>query len=102
MKVEKILLVEGQSASYNFPQLNLNIMVLDNKTSVMTVTEMGKAEPLSTKGIASFLHVEEADVCRFLQCEPNSNVIKTIGDTDGVLAKLRWGCLNGFAGAKTA
>lgn len=99
MKAKSIVLVEGRAASYNFPQLNLNIMVLNDKTSVMTVTEKGKATPLTTKEIASILNVKEADVCRFLQCEPDSNTIRTIGDRDGVLARLRWGCLTGFAKA---
>lgn len=102
MKVEKILFVQGESASRNFPQLNLNILVFDNGTSVMTVTKGSSTSPLTTKEIATHLHVAETDVCRFLHCEPDSNTIKTIGDADGILAKIHWGCLTGFAGAKTA
>lgn len=102
MKLTKVLLVEGQRASYNYPELSLNIMVLDSNSSLMTVTKNKDVRPLSTHEIALHLGVTEADVCQFLQCKPGSVNIETVGDTDGNLAKIRWGCLTGFAGAKSA
>lgn len=99
MKVEKLLLVKGEAASHNYPQLNLTISVFDNAQSWLVVTLGDDTTPLSTATIAEQLNVKEKDVCHFLHCTPGTQVIKCLEDVDGNLAKIRWMCLTGFAGA---
>ncbi|WP_394969729.1 hypothetical protein [Candidatus Allofournierella merdipullorum] len=99
MKLEKLLLVKGEAASHNYPQLNLTISVFDNAESWMVVTLGESVTPLNTAAIAEKLEVKETDVCRFLHCTPGTQVVKCLEDDDGNLAKIRWLCLTGFAGA---
>lgn len=102
MNLEKILLVEGPVASHNYPNLNLIIALGDNGNCLVCVTKNAMCSPLDTKEIANQLGVTEEDVCRFMHCQPGSKQIECVGDMDGNLAKIRWICLTGFAGAKTA
>lgn len=99
MKLEKLLLLEGEAASYCSPQFNLTISVFENAQTWLVVTLGSSDTPLDTAAIAAQLKVKEADVCRFLHCEPGDRIIACKGDSDGSLAKIRWLCLTGFASA---
>lgn len=99
MNVEKFLVVEGQAASYNFPEFDLNIAVLGNGNSIFMVKKHGQDNPLNTKQIAECLSVSEEEVCQYLRCEKGKSMIFCFGDRDGGLAQIEWGCLTGFAGS---